>query len=402
MQDLEKGHQPRPWGLYIHWPFCLSKCPYCDFNSHVRDSIDDDLWGASLVRELETSLRALSDDGSGNDRRLESIFFGGGTPSLMPAVWVERLIHLAKASGNVSDTLEITLESNPTSSDQRKFEAFAKAGVNRLSLGVQALDQEALTFLGREHTPTQAHQALLWAQEIFPRVSFDLIYGLPQQTLDDWRIELTQALDRYHPSHMSCYQLTYEPGTAFYTRFLRGELAYPPEDLAVALYEETERILGTSGLHAYEVSNYALPGYECRHNLVYWQYQDYLGIGPGAHGRLSRLGKRRACYNLKAPEIWQAAVMDKGHGLVADVELSAGEQFEEWLLMGLRLTRGVNLDHCQHVTGRPWKTFCPPHTLMPLVQEGLLILQQTPWGTTLKTSSRGRLVLNQLVARLAG
>ena len=403
MQDLEKGRHPRPWGVYIHWPFCLSKCPYCDFNSHVRESIEDDLWGEALVRELETSLSALSTDDSGDSRRLESIFFGGGTPSLMPAIWVERLIHTARAFGNVSDTLEITLESNPTSCDQKKFEAFAKAGVNRLSLGVQALDQEALTFLGREHTTTQAHQALLWAQGIFPRVSFDLIYGLPQQTLTDWRAALTQALERYHPSHMSCYQLTYEPGTAFYTRFLRGELAYPPEDLAVALYEETGRILGIAGLQAYEVSNYALPGHECRHNLVYWQYEDYLGIGPGAHGRLSRRGKRHACYNLKAPEIWRAAVTDKGHGLVADVDLSLREQFEEWLLMGLRLERGVDVDRCHQITGCSWETFCPPQTIAPLVQEGLLMLEHTAaCGLTLKASPRGRLVLNQLVARLAG
>ena len=347
------------------------------------------------MRELETVVPSLPDRGE-----LQSIFFGGGTPSLMPASWVQRLIETARGFGPTANSLEITLEANPTSAEIHRFEAFAQAGVNRLSVGIQGLDPHALSFLGREHTVSQARQALQWAKDIFPRFSFDLIYGLPHQTPAHWRHTLEAALEATTPSHLSCYQLTYEPGTAFYPRFLRGELAYPPEEVAVALYEQTTTTLGQAGLEAYEISNYARPGQACRHNLLYWRYDDYIGIGPGAHSRVHVEGRRYARHNLKAPETWLKAVTEKGHGLMADVSLSEREQFEEWLLMGLRLREGVSPSQCQEHTGHPWTFWCAPQTLDPLLAEGLLVLEGEGPNTRLRASPQGSLVLNQLIRSL--
>jgi len=274
--------QPRTFdqgfGLYIHWPFCLAKCPYCDFNSHVRERIDHKRFQAALLQEMrwmaaQTRFEILP---------LKSIFFGGGTPSLMTPETVNALIQEAYSLWPVVEDLEITLEANPTSVEAEKFHHFKDAGVNRLSLGIQSLKSESLAFLGRRHTPEQSHQALQLAHKVFPRFSFDLIYALPNQTPDAWAEELACALDSYQPKHLSLYQLTYEPGTPFYTRFERGDLSTPPEDLAVALFEVTRTQTCARGLVGYEVSNYAMSGQESQHNLGYWRGYPYMGIGPGS------------------------------------------------------------------------------------------------------------------------
>lgn len=380
------------FGLYIHWPFCLSKCPYCDFNSHVRDRIDEDLWRRSLLQELIWSAQTY-----GRDRRLVSIFFGGGTPSLMPASIVAALIDKARDLWEVAEDLEITLEANPTSAEAGRFQDFAQAGVNRLSLGIQALNQKDLTFLGRTHSADHTKEAIQMAAAIFPRFSFDLIYALPGQGVEAWRDTLEEALT-LKPRHLSCYQLTYEPGTAFYPKFLRGELAYPHEDLAVELYETTGRILESHGLNAYEVSNYGAPGHECRHNLIYWRYQDYIGIGPGAHSRVSDpiLQTKRALQTERAPETWLVQVEALGHGQKESTPLSPQEVFEEWMMMGLRLQEGIHTERCQTLTGRPFEAFVSSERQKALLEEGLLS-DHAPLGWV-SASERGRLVLEKVLS----
>jgi putative oxygen-independent coproporphyrinogen III oxidase len=334
----------RVLALYIHWPFCLQKCPYCDFNSHVRDVLPQARFAAALRRELAWEAARLG------RRPLGSIFFGGGTPSLMAPETVAALIDDARHLFACTPELEVTLEANPTSVEAGKLSAFCDAGVNRLSLGVQALDDCALAALGRGHSAREAVAALELGRRIFPRLSFDLIYARPGQSMVAWRSELAQALD-LAADHLSLYQLTIEPGTAFEARHRRGEIVLPDEDLAAALYDETKQAALAHGLHQYEVSNYAQPGAESRHNLAYWRYRDYAGIGPGAHGRLMLGTRLIATRRHRAPEIWAERVEQDGHGSTEEEEISARNRAREALLMGLRLTEGLDAEVFLHRTG---------------------------------------------------
>lgn len=318
--------------LYIHWPFCLSKCPYCDFNSHVRDTIDADAWREALLVDLRHEAEQ-----SGGER-LESVFFGGGTPSLMSPALVAVLLAEAERLWGFAAEVEITLEANPSSVEAANFAALAAAGVNRASLGLQALDDETLRFLGRLHGAEEGLKALDTAQRAFARVSFDLIYARPGQSVEQWAKELQTALG-FGTGHLSLYQLTIEPGTRFATDVRRGAFAPLADDPAADLFALTRELAEAAGLPAYEVSNHARPGEESRHNLAYWRYQDYAGIGPGAHGRRRGVATLRH----KKPENWLAAVQARGNGLKEERPLGAREQASEALLMGLRLAKGADL-----------------------------------------------------------
>ncbi|MBB4100782.1 radical SAM family heme chaperone HemW [Sphingomonas kyeonggiensis] len=321
-----------PLALYVHWPFCVSKCPYCDFNSHVRESVDQAAWRTAMLADLAHEAAELP------GRRLGSIFFGGGTPSLMPPETVAAVIEAAEKHWGFEPGVEITLEANPSSVEAARFADIASAGVNRVSLGLQALDDDALRFLGRAHGVDEGLAALDTAQRAFDRVSFDLIYARPDQTLPDWEAELTRALS-FGTEHLSLYQLTIEPGTRFATLFEKGELkAYDP-DQAADLFETTRAMTAAAGLPAYEVSNHARPGAESRHNLTYWRYSDYAGIGPGAHGRRGGMATVRH----KKPENWLGALGRNGHGMEREDPLHPHDRGVEALVMGLRLAEGVDL-----------------------------------------------------------
>jgi len=328
-QELSPG-----FGIYVHWPFCLSKCPYCDFNSHVRDSVDHDRWRTALLAELDH----YADRTPG--RTVTSIFFGGGTPSLMEPSTAAAVIDRVAERWTVAPDVEITLEANPSSVEADRFADLAAAGVNRVSLGVQALDDVSLAFLGRRHNAGEALDALAVAKRRFARTSFDLIYARPGQTLAAWQAELGRALEE-GTEHLSVYQLTIEEGTRFATLAARGELDMPDEDTQAALYEATQEMLAAAGLPAYEISNHARPGAESRHNLTYWRYGDYVGIGPGAHGRLTVDGQKLATRAHRAPEIWLDRVAAHGHGAHADEPVGMAERRDELIMMGLRLTEGV-------------------------------------------------------------
>ncbi len=319
--------------LYVHWPFCVSKCPYCDFNSHVREGVDQAAWRAALLTDLAHEASVLP------GRKLQSIFFGGGTPSLMPPETVAAILDAADRAWGFAEGIEITLEANPSSVEAARFGDLARAGVNRVSLGLQSLDDQALKFLGRAHDVNEGQAALGIAQSVFPRVSFDLIYALPGQRLADWRAELARALS-FGTEHLSLYQLTIEPGTRFATDALAGRIVIPDGDSAADLFEATRADTAAAGLPAYETSNHARPGSESRHNLAYWRYQDYAGIGPGAHGRRGGLATVRR----KKPENWMAAIERNGHGMEVEDPLTPSTRAIEALLMGLRLAEGVDLD----------------------------------------------------------
>ncbi|MCE2951933.1 MAG: radical SAM family heme chaperone HemW [Alphaproteobacteria bacterium] len=377
-------------GLYIHWPFCVSKCPYCDFNSHVRNRIDEDAWQKALLDELhfvgsQTKGRALS-----------TVFFGGGTPSLMNPRTVDALLSALSTYWHVNSDLEITLEANPGSVDLARFKDYRKAGVTRLSVGVQSLHDDALRFLGRKHNREEALKALEVTKQVFDRFSFDLIYARPAQTLKDWEKELQEALP-LAGGHLSLYQLTIEPGTAFYQQHARGDWQLPPEDVAADMYELTRALLADHGLYDYEISNYAAPGQECQHNLLYWRTHDYLGIGPGAHGRLTQDGTRFETRCLKAPETWLSQVNTHGNGQQECAPLSAQDVFEETLLMGLRLKEGVCLDTLRTYDERATKTLLSSKALQTLVSENLLV-PLTSEDKHLKATSAGRQRLNALLS----
>ncbi|MCC6720001.1 MAG: coproporphyrinogen III oxidase [Acetobacteraceae bacterium] len=323
-----------PLALYIHWPFCLAKCPYCDFNSHVRDRIDQRRFATALRTELAWEAARLG------RRPLASIFFGGGTPSLMAPDTVAALIADATTLFAAAPDLEITLEANPTSVEAARLAAFRQAGVNRISLGVQSLRADALHALGRQHSAPQAIAALELARRLFDRISFDLIYARPGQTLADWRAELREALALAH-DHLSLYQLTIEPGTTYHALHRRGELVLPDDDLAAALYDATAEEAARFGLRPYEISNYARPGSESRHNLAYWRYNDYAGIGPGAHGRVSLGPALLATRRHRAPEPWAERVEAHGHGTTHEDPVPPADRAREALLMGLRLDEGI-------------------------------------------------------------
>jgi len=395
-----------PLSLYIHWPFCLSKCPYCDFNSHVRENIPQGRFRDALRRELAWEAERLG------HRRLSSIFFGGGTPSLIEPETVADLISDATRLFDPADDLEITLEANPTSVEVSRFAAYRAAGVNRASIGIQSLDPDALRMLGRQHSAAQAITALETARATFPRISFDLIYARPGQTLEAWRSELRQAL-AIAADHLSLYQLTIEPGTQFATLHQRGAIILPDDDTAVALYEATVEEAARNGLLPYEVSNYARPGSESRHNLTYWRYGDYAGIGPGAHGRLtlpaafpgepngaphghdhnaSIVATRRH----RAPEVWAERVERDGHGMVQQSPLAQLERAREMLLMGLRLTEGIDAARFVDRTGVSLSDAIDQDVLQQALGEDYLTWQRN----RLVALPAGRLRLDALLGAL--
>lgn len=387
----KRGEGEGDLALYVHWPFCLSKCPYCDFNSHVREQVDQARWRSALLAELDAYAERVP------GRRLTSIFFGGGTPSLMDPATAAAVIERATAHWTAAPDLEITLEANPSSVEAARFADLALAGVNRVSLGIQALDDPALRFLGRRHDVAEALAALDVAQERFSRVSFDLIYARPGQNLDDWTGELRRAIG-FGTEHLSVYQLTIEEGTKFATLAARGELDLPDEDTQATLYEATQEILGAAGLPAYEISNHARPGAESRHNLTYWRYGDYAGIGPGAHGRLTIGGRKLGTRAHRAPEAWLERVEAQGHGAHPDIEITPAEQRDELLMMGLRLTEGVSRDRLRARLGADIDGLIAPARLARLLDAGYLTLD----SESLRATAAGLQRLNAVLAQLLG
>ena len=379
------------FGIYIHWPFCKSKCPYCDFNSHVRDRIDDARWRKALLAELDRAAAALP------GRRVSSIFFGGGTPSLMEAATVAALLERLATHWQFADNVEITLEANPTSVEAARFRDFRLAGVNRVSLGVQALDDAALRFLGRGHDASQARAAVALAAQHFPRFSFDLIYARPGHTVAAWEAELREAL-AMAGDHLSVYQLTIEAGTAFATAYARGDFVLPDDEVQGALYEVTQEKLAAAGLPAYEISNHARPGAESRHNLVYWRYGDYLGIGPGAHSLLTLDGAKHAIRNRRAPETWLQAIESGGDAREEDTTLAATERRDELLMMGLRLEEGVARVRFREEAGVELEAALDAKRLQPLLDGGFLTLEPTGLRATQAGRQRLNAVLGALLA----
>ncbi len=377
--------------IYIHWPFCVSKCPYCDFNSHVADAVDHAAWAAAYRRELAHYAALLP------GRRVTSVFFGGGTPSLMAPQTVEAVLQTIAASWTVAEDVEITLEANPTSAEAEKFAAFRAAGVNRLSLGVQSLRDDALKFLGRAHDAAQARRALEWAARHFPRYSFDLIYARRDQMPEAWAAELREAL-AFGASHMSLYQLTIEPNTVFHTLARRDAVLTARDDDAAAMFEATNAAMAEAGLPAYEISNYAAPGAASRHNLTYWRYEPYIGIGPGAHGRRRTEDGIYATENHRAPEAWLRQVAERGHGLKVDEALDTLTAQREALMMGLRLVAGIDGAAWREKFGGSVTQFLPSAKLARLRAEGLL----SDTGDGLRATPSGLQRLNAVLAYLLG
>lgn len=374
------------FALYVHWPFCLSKCPYCDFNSHVRTKIDANAYLEALTRELE--FMATKSDGR---RVFDSVFFGGGTPSLMPGEVVAKILERAESLFGFSPAIEITLEANPTSADATRFKAYKSAGVNRVSLGVQALNDADLKSLGRLHSVDEALRAVEMAQSIFARVSFDLIYARPNQTAESWSEELEQALS-FNCQHYSLYQLTFEEGTPFHAALARGSMKELDVESAALMFEYTQERMARAGRPSYEISNYAAPGEESRHNLVYWRYGDYVGVGPGAHGRLTLAGSRIATETERQPERWLNQVTSAGNGLAKWELIEPDQQQSEALLMGLRLSEGVDQDRMESINGRSLSRT----RIEKLVGQGLLSSQ----AGRIAATPRGRLVLNAVLKEL--
>ncbi|MEA2790529.1 MAG: hypothetical protein QOG73_2935 [Acetobacteraceae bacterium] len=375
--------------LYVHWPFCLAKCPYCDFNSHVRDRIDQTRFAAALRRELATEAARLG------RRRLTSVFFGGGTPSLMDPTTVAALLDDAAGFFSAAEDLEVTLEANPTSIEAGRLADYRAAGVNRVSIGIQSLDEAALRTLGRQHSANEAVAALALARRLFPRVSFDLIYARPGQCLPDWRTELRAAL-AIAADHLSLYQLTIEPATKFEALHRQGKIVLPDEDTAAALYDATGDECARAGLLPYEISNYARPGQESRHNLAYWRYLDYAGIGPGAHGRVTVDGSLHATRRHRAPETWAERVERTGDGLTANDPVASEERAREALLMGLRLVEGIDLARFAARTGRTIAQSVDAAVLARCIEEEYVVL--TP--ERLLATREGRIRLDSLLVSL--
>ena len=378
------------FGLYVHWPFCVSKCPYCDFNSHVADTVDPAAWQRSLLAELD--YYGIKTKG----RRLDSVFFGGGTPSLMPPAIAGALLDALAGYWSLAPDLEITLEANPSSVEAQKFADFRFAGVNRVSVGVQSLDNDALRFLGRAHSATDAIQAITIAERTFERTSFDLIYALPGQSRAAWSGQLATALAR-NPGHLSLYQLTIERGTPFFSDHRNGAFFLPEEDLAADLYELTGEMTEKAGLPAYEVSNHAAIGQESRHNLTYWRGGDYVGIGPGAHGRLTIDGKRLQTEQIPGPANWLSTVTEKGNATRLSTTVSDTEQIEEFLLMGLRLAAGIDRDLFARITGRALDDCIDQAQLPALEAAGLVVAD----AQGLRATAAGLQRLNAIIAAIA-
>jgi len=385
----ERDIEPSPFAVYIHWPFCKAKCPYCDFNSHVRATIDQDAWRRALLAEIDHYAAETA------GRVVSSVFFGGGTPSLMAPATAAALINRIAERWILPGDAEITLEANPTSVEAERFRDFRAAGINRASLGVQALDPAALSFLGRSHSVDEAIAAIELARRHFPRFSFDLIYARPGQEPAQWDAELKRALT-LAGDHLSLYQLTIEPGTAFHTAHARGDFAVPDDDRAGALYELTQERLNEAGLPAYEISNHARPGGESRHNLVYWRYGDYVGVGPGAHGRLTLDGAKIATRQLRAPETWLAAVAKHGEGTDERVPICDRERLEEMLMTGLRLGEALPRARFRRECGAEPEVVLDPVRLERLVDGGFLMLD----GVGLRATEAGRQRLNAVLGAL--
>jgi putative oxygen-independent coproporphyrinogen III oxidase len=373
------------FGIYVHWPFCKAKCPYCDFNSHVRhEPVDALSFADALARELAWF------GAKTKGRKVDSIFFGGGTPSLMPPEAVGRVLDCIGKLWTLSPDAEVTLEANPTSVEARNFAGYRAAGVNRVSIGVQALADQDLKALGRQHSVAEALAAFRLAARTFPRVSFDLIYARPGQTVAQWRDELSRALAEQQ-GHMSLYQLTIEEGTRFADLHRAGKLIVPDEAVAAELYDVTQELTAAAGLQAYEVSNHALPGHESRHNLIYWRYGDYAGAGPGAHSRITAGSRRLALATERHPETWRAHVLARGHGMIEETPIETADQAAEYLLMGLRIAEGIDLARYRSLSGR-----APSH-LAELSEMGLVSVR----GDRLVATHAGRRVLNAVIAQLA-
>ncbi|MBA3510965.1 radical SAM family heme chaperone HemW [Sphingomonas sp.] len=380
----ERAEEPDPLALYVHWPFCVSKCPYCDFNSHVRSVVDQDQWHDALLADLAHEARQLP------GRRLTSIFFGGGTPSLMEPSTVAALITAAREHWPATEDLEITLEANPNSVEAARFADLAVAGVNRLSLGLQSFDDERLAFLGRAHSADEGLDALDIARKHFARVSVDLIYALPGDTETWWRMALDRAL-ALGTGHLSLYQLTIEPGTRFAALAAAGQLEALDCERAAALYELTAERTLAAGLPAYEISNHARPGEESRHNLTYWRYGDYSGVGPGAHGR--RLGQRTARH--RKPENFLSAIARNGHGIADEEPLTSTEAADEALVMGLRLAEGIDAGAIANRFGLD--SIVDWRAVDRLIRSGHLVRS----GERIATTAAGRLVLDRILAEVA-
>ena len=398
MTDAQSPHPDPPpqagegkasaFGVYVHWPFCLSKCPYCDFNSHVRHApVDEDRFVSAFAREIETTAaRAPS-------REVSSIFLGGGTPSLMRPQTVGAILDAIGQQWRVASDVEVTLEANPTSVEATRFAAYRTAGVNRVSLGVQALDDASLQALGRLHTAREALDAVAIARRAFDRYSFDLIYARPYQTPKMWADELKLAISEA-AEHLSLYQLTIEEGTPFFGLHAAGKLKTPDEAVARELYDVTQEVCGRHGLPAYEISNHARAGAECKHNLVYWRGEEYAGIGPGAHGRLDIDGVRHAISTEKRPEAWLMRVEASGHGVVSDDRLNSEECADEFLLMGLRLAEGIDPERYAELAGRP----LDPRRIAILREEGAIVVDESG---RLRVTQAGFPLLDAVVADLA-
>ena len=380
----------RDFGIYVHWPFCKAKCPYCDFNSHVRHhGVDPDAFGAALGTELSW----FSSQTPG--RTVTSIFFGGGTPSLMPPAVVGGVIDKIASLWPVADDVEITLESNPTSAEAVNFAGYRKAGVNRVSVGIQALDEADLRYLGRQHSVEEGLAAFWLAARTFPRTSFDLIYARPGQTPSQWKSELAKALYEQQ-GHMSLYQLTIEPETAFFRLHEAGQLVTPHEGHAAAMYEIIQELTSAAGLPAYEVSNHARAGHECRHNMLYWTYGEYAGVGPGAHSRLiADNGSRLALSTQKHPETWLLSVSSRSNGVVEKNVVADEDAAHEYLLMGMRTTQGVDLARLHRMSGKPINR----PQLDYLISDGLVCLSDDQ--TAIVATRAGRQVLNSVIEHIA-
>ena len=383
VQDRAPG-----FGVYVHWPFCAAKCPYCDFNSHVRHQpVDQQRFAGAFAAEL-AAMRARA-----GPRTVTSIFLGGGTPSLMKPETVAAVLEAVAAHWTVAAGAEITLEANPTSVEAGRFRGYRAAGVNRVSLGVQALDDADLASLGRRHSVADALGAIGLAREIFPRLSFDLIYARPRQTLEAWGVELERAID-LAADHLSLYQLTIEEGTPFHALHAAGRLVVPDAESAADLYRLTQEVTSAHGLPAYEISNHARPGAESRHNLTYWRYGEYVGVGPGAHGRFVEDGRRVVTVAERHPETWLTLVETEGHGVAGGEILTAEEEADEFLLMGLRLAEGIDLARYERLSGRSLAL----ERLTILQEEGLV----APIGNSrLRATPAGMIVLDAVVADLA-
>jgi len=373
------------FGVYVHWPFCLAKCPYCDFNSHVSREVDHEQWRKAFVSELQHSASLTG------PRKVDSIFFGGGTPSLMEAETVATVIDEIDRIWGIRPNAEITLEANPTSVEANKFVDFSQAGVNRISMGIQSLNDDDLKALGRMHSVDEALKAFDIAKKHFERVSFDLIYARQKQTAKHWFTELRRALD-LAVDHLSLYQLTIEQGTRFGDLYNKGKLrGLPPNDEAADMYLGTQEICSEFGLHGYEISNYARKDAESRHNLVYWRYGDYVGVGPGAHARLTIDGQRTALNTHLAPQKWLESNAELGHGIQETEALSLEDQATEYLMMSMRLAEGSDLNRFEKMASR-----IPPSRLAQLQEMGMVNVE----GKRLFATAKGRPVLNSVLAEL--